>query len=123
MSLGERVEVTIEPKWAYKKGGLQDSDGKYIVPPNATLIFDLQLMRVADKHWEPKDKDKERASGERSSGERTSEPKSPALAPISPPRSPALAPSAGVGQKAPRSPKSPASVMPKKAGPSPLVLS
>jgi FK506-binding protein 3 len=35
MSLGERVEVTIDPRWAYKKGGLQDDEGNYIVPPNA----------------------------------------------------------------------------------------
>ena len=38
MTLGEKVEVTIGPKWAYRKGGLSHPDtGKYIVPPNATL--------------------------------------------------------------------------------------
>ena len=89
MSLGEKVEVTIGPKWAYRsalsgstnptdvrtcghtatanapfalvqrlsacaprcasgpthapaEGGLQDDNGKYIVPPNATLFFEMR---------------------------------------------------------------------------------
>lgn len=50
MSLGERLEVTIGPKWAYRKGGLAHPDtGKYIVPPNATLVFEMRLVQVRDK--------------------------------------------------------------------------
>jgi hypothetical protein len=33
MSLGEKLEVTIEPQWAYRKTGLQDDNGTYLVPP------------------------------------------------------------------------------------------
>jgi len=49
MSLGESIEVTIGPKWAYRKGGIQDDDGKYIVPPNATLVFHMELVGVGSK--------------------------------------------------------------------------
>ena len=50
MSLGEKLILTAEPKWAYRKAGLQDPDsGKYIVPPNATLKFEMQLVQVRDK--------------------------------------------------------------------------
>ena len=53
MSLGEKLEVTIGPKWAYRKGGLQDDNGKYIVPPNASLVFEMRLVGVKDKEVEP----------------------------------------------------------------------
>jgi FKBP-type peptidyl-prolyl cis-trans isomerase len=49
MSLGEKAVLTIGPKWAYRKGGIQDDNGAYVVPPNATLIFDMQLVGVRDK--------------------------------------------------------------------------
>ena len=50
MSLGEKLEVTIFPKWAYRKAGKQDeSTGKWIVPPNATLVFEMRLVQVRDK--------------------------------------------------------------------------
>ncbi|KAL1528284.1 hypothetical protein AB1Y20_009641 [Prymnesium parvum] len=48
MSLGEKVDVTIGPKWAYRKTGIQDDEGVYIVPPNATLCFQMQLVGVRD---------------------------------------------------------------------------
>ena len=49
MSLGEKLEVTIGPKWAYRKGGLQnDETGAWIVPPNATLVFEMRLVQVRD---------------------------------------------------------------------------
>ena len=48
MSLGERLEVTIGPKWAYRKTGIQDDNGAYVVPPNATLVFEMQLVGVRD---------------------------------------------------------------------------
>jgi len=53
MTLGEKLEVTIGPKWAYRKGGLQDDNGKYIVPPNASLVFEMRLVGVKDKEVEP----------------------------------------------------------------------
>jgi len=49
MSLGEKLEVTIEPQWAYRKTGLQDDNGTYLVPPNASLHFELRLVQVRDK--------------------------------------------------------------------------
>ena len=51
MTLGEKVEVTIMPKWAYRKGGVQDDAGKYVVPPNATLVFEMQLVAIGKKEW------------------------------------------------------------------------
>ena len=40
-----RAQVTIDPRWAYKKAGVQDEAGKVLVPPHATLVFDMQLVR------------------------------------------------------------------------------
>ena len=53
MSLGEKLTVTIGPKWAYRKAGLQDDNGKVIVPPNATLIFEMRLVQGRDGTVEP----------------------------------------------------------------------
>ena len=53
MTLGEKLELTVFPKWAYRKGGLQDDNGKVIVPPNATLVFELRLVQVNDKTVDP----------------------------------------------------------------------
>lgn len=51
MTLGEKAELTIGPRWAYRKGGIQDDAGGYVVPPNATLCFQMQLVGVRDaKH-------------------------------------------------------------------------
>lgn len=46
MTLGESVEATIGPKWAYRKGGIQDDTGVYVVPPHATLIFQMELVAI-----------------------------------------------------------------------------
>ena len=32
MSLGERVQLTVFPRWAYRKGGLQDDTGECQTP-------------------------------------------------------------------------------------------
>ena len=48
MSLGEKAKLTIGPKWAYRKGGVPDDQGGYVVPPNATLCFEMQLVGVRD---------------------------------------------------------------------------
>ena len=48
MSLGEKVSISIGPKWAYRKAGIADDKGGYVVPPNATLEFEMQLVGVKD---------------------------------------------------------------------------
>jgi len=53
MALGEEIEVTIRPKWAYRKGGLQDDNGKWIVPPNASLVFQMRLVQVREQTVPP----------------------------------------------------------------------
>uniref|UniRef100_H2ZED4 peptidylprolyl isomerase n=1 Tax=Ciona savignyi TaxID=51511 RepID=H2ZED4_CIOSA len=42
MSVGEKAQITIEPEWAYGKSG--KPEGK--IPPNATLIFEVELLRI-----------------------------------------------------------------------------
>jgi len=49
MALGEELEVMIRPKWAYRKGGLQDEAGTWIVPPHASLVFQMQLVQVREQ--------------------------------------------------------------------------
>lgn len=53
MSLGEKLKLTVAPKWAYRKAGLTDENGKVIVPPNASLLFEMRLVQVRDKTVEP----------------------------------------------------------------------
>ena len=125
-----RFDVHLEPlfhtsQWAYKKGGLQDEEGNYLIPPNANLIFDLQLVRV--KSHEFVKRVKNRLDSPRSprltsptspklssvssysprSTPASTPPQSPGLGPLSPPRSPAFAPTGGA--LSPNSPKSPLS--------------
>ncbi|XP_072030666.1 peptidyl-prolyl cis-trans isomerase FKBP3-like [Amphiura filiformis] len=42
MSSGEKVELTIEPEWAYGRKGNPDGG----IPPNATLIFEMELANM-----------------------------------------------------------------------------
>mmetsp|Transcript_26185 Transcript_26185/g.59428 ORF Transcript_26185/g.59428 Transcript_26185/m.59428 type:complete len:238 (-) Transcript_26185:469-1182(-) len=49
MSVGESVKVVIGPKWAYRKGGVPDDQGGYVVPPNAALVFQMTLVSVKAK--------------------------------------------------------------------------
>ena len=41
MCVGEKRRLTIHPDWAYGKKGRKDS-----IPPNATLIFDVELFEI-----------------------------------------------------------------------------
>ena len=51
MTLGEKVEVVIGPKWAYRKAGIVDDAGKIVVPPNASLRFVMRLVQInGDEH-------------------------------------------------------------------------
>ena len=41
ISLGERVRLTIESEWGYGERGAGG-----VIPPGATLIFDMQLLKI-----------------------------------------------------------------------------
>ena len=45
MKVGEKKTLTIAPEKAYGAQGIT-SGGKVIIPPNATLIFDVQLVGI-----------------------------------------------------------------------------
>ena len=42
MSLGQRVSLTLSPDMGYGEGGA----GEGTIPPNATLIFDLEIINI-----------------------------------------------------------------------------
>ncbi|KAF9152441.1 FK506-binding protein 2B, partial [Mortierella sp. AD010] len=44
MSRGEKAKITIEPEHAYGKKGVPDA--KVPIPPNARLIFDVELVSL-----------------------------------------------------------------------------
>ena len=42
MSLGQRAVVTLSPDMAYGEEGAGDG----VIPPNATLIFDIEIINI-----------------------------------------------------------------------------
>ncbi|KAJ3079611.1 FK506-binding protein 2B [Quaeritorhiza haematococci] len=42
MSKGEKAKLVIEPEWAYGKKGLPEAG----IPPNARLIFEVELVKI-----------------------------------------------------------------------------
>ncbi|XP_074660298.1 peptidyl-prolyl cis-trans isomerase FKBP3-like [Tubulanus polymorphus] len=47
MSVGEKVELVIEPEWAYGKNGYERKNKEGIsIPPNETLTFELEIHRT-----------------------------------------------------------------------------
>lgn len=47
MKVGEKRQLVIEPEAAYGPGGIQDPrTGQFIIPPNATLTFEVELLGV-----------------------------------------------------------------------------
>ncbi len=47
---GQRVgglrRLTIPPELGYGARGIRDASGAWVIPPNATLVFDVELRRV-----------------------------------------------------------------------------
>jgi FKBP-type peptidyl-prolyl cis-trans isomerase len=49
MKKGESKTLTIPPEKAYGASGVPDGKGGYIIPPNSTLVFDVQLVDIKRK--------------------------------------------------------------------------
>ena len=49
MKIGEKKHLVIPGEKAYGANGIPDGRGGYIIPPNATLIFDVELLKIDRK--------------------------------------------------------------------------
>ncbi len=45
MKIGDKKHLVIPPADAYGAQGITDREGNAIIPPNATLIFDIELVK------------------------------------------------------------------------------
>lgn len=46
MKVGGKRRLVIPPDLAYGPNGVKGQDGKYVIPPNATLHFEVELLKV-----------------------------------------------------------------------------
>lgn len=46
MSTGEKAKVVIEPEWAYGRKGKESSPGVWVVPRDARLTFEMELVGI-----------------------------------------------------------------------------
>ena len=44
--VGEKLSVTIPPSLAYGPNGIPDGKGGYIIPQNATLVFNIEVLKI-----------------------------------------------------------------------------
>lgn len=49
MKIGDKKTLEIPPEKAYGAQGIPDGKGGYIIPPNATLTFDVELVDIKRK--------------------------------------------------------------------------
>jgi len=49
MKIGEKKHLVIPGEKAYGSNGVSDGRGGYMIPPNATLIFDVELLGIESK--------------------------------------------------------------------------
>jgi FKBP-type peptidyl-prolyl cis-trans isomerase len=46
MKIGEKRQLVLPPELAYGSQGVTGQGGEIIIPPNATLIFDIELLNI-----------------------------------------------------------------------------
>jgi FKBP-type peptidyl-prolyl cis-trans isomerase len=49
MKVGEKKHLVIPGEKAYGPRGIPDGNGGYMIPPNATLIFDVEMLKIESK--------------------------------------------------------------------------
>ena len=46
MKVGDKKTLVIAPEKAYGTQGVTDADGNILIPPNATLTFNIELVKL-----------------------------------------------------------------------------
>ncbi|MDD5433286.1 MAG: FKBP-type peptidyl-prolyl cis-trans isomerase [Candidatus Pacebacteria bacterium] len=46
MKVGEKRKLTVPSNLAYGPNGVKDDSGNYVIPPNATLIFEVEMLKI-----------------------------------------------------------------------------